>query len=115
MDIEAVHHRLMDAGVSTWVDVEGKLLVDRDAPSELKDLVRAHKQELIDMHRALALMNTTGIRIIRLPLGAFALAYPLGASLDEICWAAKVLRMDTMPMVINDASLAAHDRCGSVA
>jgi hypothetical protein len=45
----------------------GKLLIDKGAPAELKDLVRAHKQELIDVRR--------------------------------------VLRMDSMPLVINDEGL----------
>ena len=36
-------------------------------------------------------MNAAGIRIIRLPLGHLALAYPLGTDLDEIRWAMKVL------------------------
>jgi hypothetical protein len=50
-------------------------------------------------------MNSAGIRIIRLPLGHRALAYPPGTNLDEIRWAARVLRMDSMPLVINDEGL----------
>ncbi len=105
MDIEAVLDRLMDAGVSVWLDADGKLRIDKEAPPEMKDLVREHKQELIDVRRAQALMNRAGMRIIRLPLGHRALAYPPGANLDEIRWAMQVLRMDPMPLVINDEGL----------
>jgi hypothetical protein len=45
------------------------------------------------------------MRCIRLPLGHLAVAYPLGADLDEIRWAMKVLRMDPMPLVFNDEGL----------
>ena len=105
MDIEAVLDRLMEAGVSVWLDADGKLRIDKEAPPELKDLVREHKQELIDVRRAQALMNSAGMRIIRLPLGHRALAYPPGANLDEIRWAAGVLKMESMPLVINDEGL----------
>ena len=105
MNIEVVLDRLMEAGVSVWLDAEGKLRIDKDAPAELKELVREHKQELIDVRRAQHLMNSVGMRIIRLPLGQRALAYPPGANLDEIRWAARVLRMDSMPLVINDEGL----------
>jgi hypothetical protein len=37
-----------------------------------------------------------------LPLGQLAVAYPPGADRDEILWAMQVLRMDSMPLVIND-------------
>ena len=105
MDIEAVFDRLMEAGVSVWIDFEGKLRIDKDAPPELKELVREHKQPLLDVKRAAALMNDEGIRIIRLPLGHLALAYHLGTDLDRIRWAMKVLRMDSMPLVVNDEGL----------
>lgn len=105
MDIEAVLDQLMEAGVSVWLDADGKLRIDKEAPAELKDLVREHKQELIDVRKAQALMNSAGMRTIRLPLGHLALAYPPGANLDEIRWAARVLRMDSMPLVINDEGL----------
>ena len=105
MDIEAVLDRLMEAGVSVWLDAEGKLRIDKGAPEELKDLVREHKQELTDVRKAQAVMNRPGMRCIRLPLGHLAVAYPLGANLDEIRWAMKVLRMDPMPLVINDEGL----------
>jgi hypothetical protein len=102
MDVEAVLDRLMEAGVSVWLDDEGKLRIDKNAPPEIKDLVREHKQELIDVRRAQDFMNRAGIRIIRLPLGHLALAYPPRTDLDELRWAAGVLRMDSMPLVIND-------------
>lgn len=105
MDIEAVLDRLMEAGVSVWLDAEGKLRIDKESSAELKDLVRQHKQELIDVRKAQALMNSAGMRITRLPLGHLALAYPPGVNLDEIRWAARVLRMDSMQLVINDEGL----------
>ena len=105
MDIEAVLDRLMEAAVSVWLDAEGKLRIDKGAPEELKDLVREHKQELTDVRKAQAVMNRPGMRCIRLPLGHLAVAYPLGADLDEIRWAMTVLRMDPMPLVINDEGL----------
>jgi hypothetical protein len=105
VDIEAVLDRLMEASVSVWLDVDGKLRMDKGAPEELKALVREHKQELTDVRKAQAVMNRPGMRCIRLPLGHLAVAYPLGADLDEIRWAMKVLRMDPMPLVFNDEGL----------
>jgi hypothetical protein len=77
------------------------LRIDKDAAEELKELARAHKQELTDVYKPRAIMHRRGMRCIRLPLGYLAVAYPLGADLDEIRWAMRVLRMD-MPLVIND-------------
>jgi hypothetical protein len=94
----------MEASVSVWLDAEGKLRIDKGAPEELKDLVREYKQELTDVRKAQAVMNRPGMRCIRLPLGHLAVAYPLGANLDEIRGAMKVLRMD-LPLVINDEGL----------
>ncbi len=105
MDIEAVLDRLMEASVSVWLDAEGKLRIDKGASQELKDLVHEHKQELTEVRKAQAVMNRPGMRCIRLPLGHLAVAYPLGADLDEIRGAMKVLRMDPMPLVINDEGL----------
>ena len=105
VEIEAVLDRLMESGVSVWLDAEGKLRIDKGAPEELKDLVREHKQELTDVRKAQAVMNRPGMRCIRLPLGHLAVAYPLGADLDEIRWAMKVLRMDPIPLVFNDEGL----------
>lgn len=105
MDIEAVLDRLMEASVSVWLDAEGKLRIDKGAPEDLKELVREHKQELTDVRKAQAVMNRPGMRCIRLTLGHLAVAYPLGADLDEIRWAMNVLLMGPMPLVINDEGL----------
>ena len=102
MDINAVLDKLMETGVSAWLDAEGKLRIDKNAPEDIKHLVREHKQELIETRRAQAIVNRPGLRCIRLPLGLLAVTYPLGSDLDEIRWAMKVLRMDSMPLVIND-------------
>jgi hypothetical protein len=83
----------------------GRLLVDRGAPAELKELVRAHKQELFDVHRAQAIMNGAGMRCIRLPLGHLRVAYPLGADLEEIRWAMGVAPHGFNALVINDEGL----------
>ena len=105
MDIEAVLDRLLDAGVSVWLDLDGKLRIDKEASAELKDLVREHKQELVDFRRAYALIESSGVRMIRLPLGELALAYPPRANLEAIRWAAGVLRLESMPLVIDDEGL----------
>ena len=104
MDVEAILDRLLDAGVSVWLDTAGKLLIDKDAPADLKDLVRAHRQELIDVRRAQAILNRPGMRSIRLPLGKLAVAYPLKSDIEEIRWAMRLLRMD-LPLVLNDEGL----------
>ena len=105
MDIEAVLDRLMEASVACGWTPTANCASTRGAPQDLKDLVREHKQELTDVRKAQAVMNRPGMRCIRLPLGHLAVAYPLGANLDEIRWAMKVLRMDPMPLVINDEGL----------
>lgn len=105
MDIVDVLDKLMAASVAVWLDAAGMLRIDKGAPAELKDLVRAHKQELIDVRRAQETMNRPGMRLLRLPLGHLAVAYPLRADLDEIRWAMRVLRMDSLPLVINDEGL----------
>jgi len=102
MDVEAVLDRMMEVGVTVWLDDEGKLRIDKGAPDEIKQIVREHKQELIGVRRAQEFMHRAGIRIIRLPLGHLALAYPPHTNLYELRWAANVLRMDSMPLVIND-------------
>ncbi len=102
MDLAPILDRLDAADASVWLDLEGKLRISKGAPSELKALVREHKQALVDLRTAQAIMNGVGIRIIRLPLGEFALAYPPGAARDETRWAAGVLGMSEMPLVIND-------------
>jgi hypothetical protein len=107
MEIETVLERLNAAEVAVWLDAEGKLRMDKDAPGELKDLVREHKQALIDIRKAVGIMNAAGIRLIRLPLGHLALAYRLGTDLEPIRQAMKVLRKESMPLVINDDGLRA--------
>ncbi|HLH16237.1 MAG TPA: hypothetical protein VKX45_03410 [Bryobacteraceae bacterium] len=105
MDVEAIFDRLMEAGVSVWLDSDGKLRIDKGAPEEIKHLVRDHKQAIIDVKKAIAIMNARGIRIIRLPLGHHAMAYPLGTDIEEIRWAMKVLGQESMPLVLNDEGL----------
>ena len=105
MDIVAVLDLMMEAGVSVWLDSAGRLLVDKNAPAEIKELVRAHRQELIDVRTAQAIMNRPGMRCIRLPLGKLAVARPINANVEEVRWAMRVLRIDSMPLVINDEGL----------
>jgi hypothetical protein len=45
------------------------------------------------------------MRLIRLPLGHLAVAYPPRADLVKIRWAMRILRMDSMSLVINDDGL----------
>jgi hypothetical protein len=61
-----------------------------------------HKQELTEVQKAQAVMGLPGMRCFRLALGQFAVGYPPDADADEIRWAMKVLRMDSMPLVIVD-------------
>jgi hypothetical protein len=105
LNIEAVLDRLLDASVNVWLDLDGKLRIDKEASAEIKDLVRQHKQELVEFRRAYALIECSGVRMIRLPLGELALAYPPRAILDEMRWAAGVLRLESMPLVIDDEGL----------
>ena len=105
MEIETVLDQLLEAGVSVWLDGDGKLRIDKEASAEIKDLVREHKQALVDFRTAYALLECSGVRMIRLPLGELALAYPPRAILDEMRWAAGVLRLESMPLVIDDEGL----------
>jgi len=105
VDIDALLDLLMAADVTVWLDAQDKLRIDKEASTELKELVREHRQELIDVRRAQAVMNRPGMRGIRLPLGELAVAYPPGADINVIRWAARVLRMDSMPLVVNDEGL----------
>lgn len=105
MEIEAIIERLNSAEVSVWVDDEGRLRIGKEAAPELKALVREHKQALTEWRRALNFMNAAGIRTIRLPLGHFALAYPLGTDLDELRQAATVLGKENLPLVVSDENL----------
>jgi hypothetical protein len=105
VEIEAVLDLLNAADVSIWLDAEGKLRIDKDTPPDMKELVREHKPALIELKTAVRLMNAASVRVIRLPLGHLALAYRLGADLDEIRGAMKVLRKESMTLVINDEGL----------
>ena len=69
MDVDVLD-KLSQAGVAVWLDQDGKLRINSDAPAELKELVRTHKQDLIDVCKAQAIMNRPGMRCIRLPLSA---------------------------------------------
>ena len=102
MDIVDVLDKLSESGVSVWLDQDGELRISTHASAELKELVRAHKENLINVRKAQAIMNRPGMRCIRLPLGHLAVAYPLKAGVSEIRWAMRVLRMDSMSLVIND-------------
>ena len=105
MDVVDVLDKLSEAGVAVWLDQDGKLRISTHASAELKELVRTHKQDLIDVRKAQAIMNRPGMRCIRLPLGKLAVAYPPKSNIDEIRWAMRVLRMELMPLVINDEGL----------
>jgi hypothetical protein len=105
VEIEAILERLNSAEVSVWVDEEGRLRIGKEAAPELKALVREHKQALTEWRRALNFMNAAGIRTIRLPLGHFALAYPLGTDLEELRQAATVLGKENLPLVVSDENL----------
>ena len=105
MDVVDVLDKLSEAGGAVWLDQDGKLRISTHASAELKELVRTHKQDLIDVRKAQAIMNRPGMRCIRLPLGKLAVAYPPKSNIDEIRWAMRVLRMESMPLVINDDGL----------
>ena len=55
-----------------------------------------------DIKKAVELMNSAGIRIIRLPLGESALEYRMGTNLDEIRSAMRVLGTDSLPLVLSE-------------
>src|SRR6516225_1726261 len=57
MDIDSILDKLMAAGVSVWLDSDGTLRIDKDAPAELKQLAREHKQELTDVRKAQDILN----------------------------------------------------------
>ena len=103
--IDLVVEQLNAADVSVWLDSDGKLRIDRDAPAELKDLVRERKEALIEWRNAVHTMNAAGIRMIQLPLSHLALAYRLGTDLELIRAAMKVLGKEAIPLVVNDEGL----------
>jgi hypothetical protein len=105
VDLNEILDRLREAGISTWLDPAGKLRITPEAPPELKELARQHKQELTDFHKAHALMKSAQVRIVRLPLGEAALSYPWGANREEIRWAARILGAGALPVVLADEGL----------
>jgi hypothetical protein len=102
MDIRDTWERLLAEGVSVWLGDDGSLRIDKEAPPELKDLVRQRKAEIIAVLRAEEVVNRSGLRIVRLPLGGFALAKPPGPLPEEVAAAIRTLRVDHMPLVHND-------------
>ena len=101
MEISEVWDRLMAEGVGVWLDPAGQLRIDKGASAELKELVRRHKAEIAAVLEAHVVMNRSGVRIVRLPLGGLALAKPPGPPPAEVAEAIKTLRMDHMPLVHN--------------
>ncbi len=53
MDVEVVPDRLMDAGVFVWLYAQERLRMNKGAPNDIKELVRVHKHELIDVCKSL--------------------------------------------------------------
>jgi hypothetical protein len=102
MDGLLVWEKLGAAGVSVWVDSHGELRIDKDAPESLKQLVREHKPEVIAVLKAQEVMNRSGLRLVRLPLGGFALAKPPGPLPEEVIGAIKTLHLAQLPLVHND-------------
>ena len=103
MDRELVWERLLAEGVRVWLEAGGNLRIDREAPKELKQLVREHKPEVIAVLKAQDVINRSGIRHVRLPLGHFALAKPPGPLPEEVADAIRTLCLDHLPAVHNDA------------
>lgn len=100
MDIHLVLDRLNEAGVSVWLDGAGNLRITKGTDDEIKQLVREHRQLLIDLRQAQQFMDQAGIRIQRLPLGEFALRYPPGTDVSQLQWAAATLQMDDLPLTV---------------
>ena len=48
LETEDVYDRVQRAGVNIWLDAAGTLRIDKTAPEEIKQMVRGHKQDLID-------------------------------------------------------------------
>jgi hypothetical protein len=105
MGIEEVFDRLMRVDIAVWLDSEGKLRIEKGASGDIKDLVRRHKPEIVAVLRALDVMNHSGVRIVRLPLGGSALAKPRGPLPAEVAEAIEVLGMGTLPIVHNWAGM----------
>jgi hypothetical protein len=104
MDISEVWDRLLAARVAVWLDDVGNLRIDKEAPAELKELAREHKPEILAVLKANQVMNRSGMRIVRLPLGGFALAKPPSPLPQEVVDAIRALRMDHLPVVLQGES-----------
>jgi len=102
MDGLLVWEKLGAAGVSVWLDGNGKLRIDKGAPEELKQLVRDHKPDVIALLKAQDVMNRFGVRLLRLPSGRLALAKPSGPLPEEVVKTIKPLHLDHLPRVHND-------------
>jgi hypothetical protein len=100
MDIHMILDRLNEARVSVWLDDAGNLRITKGADDEIKQLVREHRQLLIDLRQAQQFMDQAGIRIQRLPLGELALRYPPGTDTNLLQRAAATLQMDDLPLVV---------------
>lgn len=109
MDIEAIMQRLNEACVAVWLDGEGKLRIDKDAPADLKKLVREHKQAVTDVRSAIAVMNASGVRIVPLPNCQFVFTYSPGTELESVRWAMKVLHHESVPLLSSDHDLRSSD------
>ncbi len=105
MGVEEVFGQLMQTDVEVWLDSEGKLRIQSGAPVQIKNLVRQHKPAIVAVINARAVMNSSGVRIVRLPLGGFALAKPPGPMPAEAATAIEVLGMGQLPIVHNWAGL----------
>lgn len=100
MNLELVLDRINEAGVTVWLDDAGNLRITKGADEQIKELVREHRELLINLRRAQQFMDEAGIRIQRLPLGEIALRYPPGTDLDQLRWAATILQMGELPLVV---------------
>jgi hypothetical protein len=105
MNFDQAWEKLLAEGVRFWLDDAGQLRVEKDAPEDLKNLIREHKSRIIALFNAHDLMNRSSIRLIRLPLGGMAVAKPPGLLSDEVAGALKVLELDHLPVVLNDEGL----------
>jgi hypothetical protein len=105
VDIEAVWAELNAAAVTVWLDDSGNLRIDKDATPDIKETARRHKEALVAVLRAQAVVSNARIRLVRLPLGNLALAKPPGPLPEDVRRAIETLRLDSLPLVINDAGL----------
>ncbi len=104
-NIDDIEELLVGIAVTVWLDDSGNLRIDKDAPPDIKETARRHKEALVAVLRAQAVVNNARIRLVRLPLGNQALAKPPGPLPEEVSRAIETLRLDSLPLVINDAGL----------